>query len=86
MSVSFTGRLVMGLPQHEVGSFKTGIRVQQIAPIGLANLIDNPYVVGIVDGKLRLSLTPDGPPLTDLDGNPRDYPPGRFFPILETAH
>jgi hypothetical protein len=42
--------------------------------------LDDPFVVDVVDGKLLLSRTPDGEPITDYHGAPHPYPPGRFVP------
>jgi len=55
-----------------------GDRVQQIAPFGLGTLGGFPYVVKTANGELQLSNVPDGPPLTDLQGQPRCYPRQKF--------
>ncbi len=58
--------------------FAPGDRVQQIAPIGLVPLNGETYVVRVSGEELELSRNPDGPPLTDLHGQPRHYPIYKF--------
>lgn len=68
----------MSEPYFSGDSFSPGDRARQIALVGLAPLTGFTYVVGVPTGELILSMTPDGPPLTDLHGQPRHYPPGKF--------
>ncbi len=55
-----------------------GDRLQQIGLIGLAPIDGNPYVIDVYPDGVELSLKPDGPPLTDIHGQPRHYPPEKF--------
>lgn len=55
-----------------------GDQVRQIALIGLCPLEGDPYVRETEGATLVLSRTPNGPPLTDLHGQPRHYPAAKF--------
>lgn len=60
-------------------SFSHGDRVQQVAQIGLGFLTSMCYVLAVEDmGEIILSKEADGPPLTDLSGEPRHYPSRKF--------
>ena len=59
-------------------SISRGDRVQQIAAFGLSPLTGLPYVIEATYDKLVLSRGPDGPPITDLQGQPRHYPHLKF--------
>ena len=63
-------------------SISRGDKVQQIAPVGLVNLVGAVFVVDVVQGTfLELSKEPNGPSLTDLHGQTRHYPLQRFRKI-----
>lgn len=62
-----------------------GDRLQQIGLIGLAPLPGSPYVLNVYSDGVELSLEPEGPPLTDLKGQPRHYPPQKFRKLPEAA-
>lgn len=78
MCFATRGEEVMSLPVSEVGSFNPGQQVQQTELFGLAYLSFNPFVIEVVNGRLHLSATKDGPPLTNIYGEPRDFPAFKF--------
>lgn len=62
-----------------VGSeFHKGDVVWQIGLLGLAPLMDFVHVIDVNGEGMELSRTEDGPPITDLIGKPRRYPPRVF--------
>mgnify|MGYP001562928053 CR=1 FL=1 len=58
-----------------------GDRLQQIGLIGLAPINGTPHVLSVHSDGVELSLNPDGPPLTDIKGQPRHYPLEKFRKI-----
>jgi len=60
-------------------SFKPGDRVQQVAQVGLGMLNEPVYVLkSWKNGEMTVSPEANGQPLTDLGGQPRHFPSGKF--------
>ena len=58
-----------------------GDRVHQVALVGLAAIPNDPYVVGVYPDGIEISSEPDGEPRTDINNQPRHYPPHKFLRI-----
>ena len=62
-----------------------GDPVQQIGPFGLLPISRPVYVVEVVGSELELSNSPNGPPLTDLSGQPMHFPSQKFRKLSQAA-
>lgn len=71
----------MSIDNFGGGPFSQGDQVQQVAQVGLGQLDGLLYVHRVDNGELEISKTENGPPLTDLKGAPRHYPPHAFRKI-----